>query len=78
MKACAPTASGSVALYARGGQCQFVVKRLRAQGVGVLYERLQMLKEKLGREGLFAPERKRALPPLPGYRSAWFPRRRAR
>ena len=58
-------ASGSVALYVRGGQCQFVVKRMRAQGVGVLYERLQMLKEKLGREGLFEPERKRTLPPYP-------------
>lgn len=58
-------ASGSVALYVRGGQCQFVVKRMRAQGVGVLYERLQMLKEKLGREGLFEQERKRALPPYP-------------
>ena len=58
-------ASGSVALYVRGGQCQFVVKRMRAQGVGVLYERLQILKEKLGREGLFEPERKRALPPYP-------------
>ena len=58
-------ASGSVALYVRGGQCQFVVKRMRAQGVGVLYERRQMLKEKLGREGLFEPERKRALPPYP-------------
>ena len=58
-------ASGSMALYVRGGQCQFVVKRMRAQGVGVLYERLQMLKEKLGREGLFEPERKRALPPYP-------------
>lgn len=58
-------AGGSVALYARSGQYQFVVKRLHAQGVGVLYERLQMLKEKLGREGLFEPERKRALPPYP-------------
>lgn len=58
-------AGGSVALYVRGGQCQFVVKRMRAQGVGVLYERLQMLKEKLGCEGLFEPERKRALPPYP-------------
>lgn len=58
-------ASGSVALYVRGGQCQFVVKRMRAQGVGVLYERLQMLKEKLGREGLFEPKRKRTLPPYP-------------
>ncbi len=58
-------AGGSVALYAKSGQYQFVVKRLHAQGVGVLYERLQMLKEKLGREGLFEPERKRALPPYP-------------
>lgn len=58
-------ASGSVALYVRGGQFQFVVKRMRAQGIGVLYERLQMLKEKLGCEGLFEPERKRALPPYP-------------
>lgn len=58
-------AGGSVALYARSGQYQFVVKRLHAQGVGVLYERLQMLKEKLGREGLFEPERKRALPLYP-------------
>ena len=58
-------AGGSVALYARSGQYQFVVKRLHAQGVGVLYERLQKLKEKLGREGLFEPERKRALPPYP-------------
>ncbi len=58
-------AGGSVALYARGGQYQFVVKQMHAQGVGVLYERLQRLKEKLGREGLFEPERKRALPPYP-------------
>ena len=60
MKACARRRA-----EARGGQYQFVVKRLHAQGVGVLYERLQMLKEKLGREGLFAPERKRALPRYP-------------
>ena len=58
-------AGGSVALYARGGQYQFVVKQMHAQGVGVLYERLQRLKEKLEREGLFEPERKRALPPYP-------------
>ena len=58
-------ASGSVALYARSGQYQFVVKHIHAQGIGVLYERLQMLRDKLGREGLFEPERKRALPPYP-------------
>ena len=55
---------GSVGLYAKGGQYQFYVKTLSAQGVGVLFERYLALKERLGREGLFAPERKR---PLPAY-----------
>lgn len=58
-------ASGSVALYVRGGQYQFVVKALHAQGVGVLYERLQLLKEKLGRQGLFDSDRKKPLPVFP-------------
>ena len=57
-------ASGSVGLYARGGQYQFYAKTLSAQGVGVLFERYLALKERLGREGLFDPERKR---PLPAY-----------
>ena len=46
--------SGSVGLYVRGGQMQFYASSLRAEGVGVLYERLLALKEKLSREGLFA------------------------
>ena len=54
--------SGSVGLYARGGQYQFYAKTLSAQGVGVLFERYLALKERLGREGLFAPARKRPLP----------------
>ena len=54
--------SGSVGLYARGGQYQFYAKTLSAQGLGVLFERYLALKERLGREGLFAPERKRTLP----------------
>lgn len=58
-------ASGSVALYARGGQYQFVVKTMHTQGVGVLYERLQLLKEKLGRQGLFDSERKKRIPAYP-------------
>ena len=57
-------AGGSVGLYAKGGQYQFYAKTLSAQGVGVLFERYLALKERLGREGLFAPERKR---PLPAY-----------
>lgn len=57
-------ASGSVGLYARGGQYQFYAKTLSAQGVGVLFERYLALKERLGREGLFDSERKR---PMPAY-----------
>ena len=58
-------AGGNVSLYVRGGQMQFYVNHLRAQGVGVLYERLLALKAKLSEEGLFAPERKRPIPVLP-------------
>lgn len=58
-------ASGSVTLYAGGGQYQFVVKALHTQGVGVLYERLQLLKDKLGRQGLFDSERKKRIPAYP-------------
>ena len=57
--------SGSVGFYVKGGQLQFYASNLQAQGVGVLYERLMALKEKLAREGLFAAERKRALPACP-------------
>ncbi len=53
---------GSVGLYARGGQYQFVAKTLHAQGVGVLYERLLALKGKLKEEGLFDPARKKPIP----------------
>lgn len=54
--------TGSVGLYARGGQYQFVARALHPQGVGVLYERLLALKAKLQTEGLF--DRKR---PIPGF-----------
>ena len=54
--------TGSVGLYARGGQYQFYAKRIKAQGIGVLYERYQQLKERLEREGLFDPGRKQRIP----------------
>ena len=57
--------SGSVGFYVKGGQLQFYANNLQAQGVGVLYERLMALKAKLAQEGLFAAERKRALPAFP-------------
>ena len=56
------TAQGSVGFYTRGGQLQFYADSLQAQGVGVLYERLMMLKAKLSQEGLFDRENKKPLP----------------
>jgi exodeoxyribonuclease VII large subunit len=46
-------------------QVQFVVKNIEPVGAGALEAAFQQLKEKLAREGLFAVERKRALPFLP-------------
>ena len=56
------TALGSVGFYTRGGQLQFYADSLQAQGVGVLYERLMMLKAKLSQEGLFDRENKKPIP----------------
>ncbi len=57
--------TGSVGLYVKGGQMQFYASSLRAEGVGVLYERLLALKAKLAEEGLFAPAGKLPLPAYP-------------
>lgn len=57
--------SGSVGYYVRGGQLQFYANSLRADGVGVLYERLMTLKMQLAQEGLFDRERKQPLPAFP-------------
>ena len=57
--------SGSVGLYVKGGQMQFYASDMRPEGVGVLYERLLALKERLSAEGLFDPARKRAIPAYP-------------
>ena len=57
--------SGNVSLYVRGGQMQFYVNALRAEGIGVLYERLQALKAKLAAQGLFDSQKKRAIPAFP-------------
>lgn len=44
------------------GKLQFVGDRVEPTGKGALLEALEKLKEKLRAEGLFAPEKKRALP----------------
>jgi exodeoxyribonuclease VII large subunit len=58
-------AHGNVSVYEAGGRYQLYVDRIQPAGVGDLYLEFERLKAKLEAEGLFAPERKRPLPPLP-------------
>ena len=58
-------ALGSVTLYEVRGQFQLDVAWLQAAGEGALYQEFLRLKAQLEAEGLFAPERKRPLPPRP-------------
>lgn len=51
-----------VTLYGARGDYQINVEAIRRAGVGQLYEAFLRLKEKLAAQGLFDPERKRALP----------------
>lgn len=52
-------------LYEARGEYQLVVDAMRHAGQGRLFEAFLRLKERLDKEGLFAPERKRALPAMP-------------
>ena len=52
-------------LYEQRGDFQLTVEQLRPAGLGVLYERYERLKQRLESQGLFAPERKQALPTFP-------------
>lgn len=54
-----------VTLYEARGDFQLNVEGMRRAGIGRLYELFVRLREQLAGEGLFAPERKRALPRYP-------------
>lgn len=56
---------GRVSLFERDGAYQIYVDSMEPAGVGAQYLALIQLREKLEKEGLFAAERKRALPLLP-------------
>ncbi|HEY3786253.1 MAG TPA: exodeoxyribonuclease VII large subunit [Steroidobacteraceae bacterium] len=58
-------ARGRVSLYEPRGDYQFLVDHLEEVGVGALKHQFERLKAKLAAEGLFASERKRALPRFP-------------
>ena len=56
---------GELTVYESRGQYQIVARRLQPRGLGALQLAFMQLKEKLAREGLFEPERKRPLPLIP-------------
>lgn len=56
---------GRVSLYERRGEYQLVVEALEPKGLGALQLAFLQLKEKLEKEGLFDPARKRPLPLVP-------------
>lgn len=58
-------ASGAVKIFPARGELQLEVTQLRPDGLGQLHALLERLREQLREEGLFASERKRALPFLP-------------
>ncbi len=58
-------ASGRLSLYEARGDYQLIVEELKEAGLGELYQQFEALKNKLAAEGLFNPERKKALPKIP-------------
>ncbi|MFZ5644066.1 MAG: exodeoxyribonuclease VII large subunit [Bacillota bacterium] len=56
---------GYVSVYDRDGSYQLYCEEIEPDGVGALYIAFEQLKEKLHREGLFDPARKKRIPALP-------------
>ena len=56
---------GRLTVYDPRGEYQIVVDHMEPKGLGALQLAFEQLKEKLSREGLFDPARKRPLPTLP-------------
>jgi exodeoxyribonuclease VII large subunit len=56
---------GDLTVYCARGQYQLIVRAVELRGLGALQAAFEKLKQKLAAEGLFALERKRALPPFP-------------
>ncbi len=56
---------GRVDVYEKRGEYQLVVDIIEIKGLGLLQMKFQMLKERLFKEGLFDPSKKKQLPMLP-------------
>lgn len=61
----AVTVRGYVSVFERDGVYQLYAEEMEPDGTGALYLAFEQLKERLQREGLFDPRRKKALPLLP-------------
>ena len=53
---------GAVDVYARDGKYQLYARKIVRDGVGLLYERFELLKKALQEMGMFAPEYKQKIP----------------
>ena len=58
-------ATGGLEVYTPRGTYQLITRKLEPRGVGALELAFRQLKERLEREGLFDPRRKKALPKFP-------------
>lgn len=56
---------GRISCYPAQGTYQIYVDKMEPDGLGNLYIEFEKLKEKLNKEGLFAPEHKKAIPKIP-------------
>ncbi len=57
---------GTLSIYEPQGRFQLIVEHVEPRGAGALALAFEQLKQKLAREGLFDPARKRPIPFLPG------------
>jgi exodeoxyribonuclease VII large subunit len=55
---------GHIDVYAPRGSYQLIIEHVEPRGIGALDLALRQLREKLAKEGLFDPARKRPLPPF--------------
>ncbi|MEG0252105.1 MAG: exodeoxyribonuclease VII large subunit [Christensenellaceae bacterium] len=56
---------GDISVYWKNGKYRIIVKEITFAGMGELYAKFNILKERLETQGIFAEEHKKALPKIP-------------
>ncbi|MEG2541672.1 MAG: exodeoxyribonuclease VII large subunit [Christensenellaceae bacterium] len=56
---------GDISVYWKNGKYRIIVKEITFAGMGELYAKFNILKERLEMQGIFAEEHKKALPKIP-------------